>query len=86
MKKIDDKQRYDSTSQMKTLIVMQVLGNTKNFFDSQKQLNDRAGFFTDATLPDSVINENNLASYYLFAGSEGLMNDMIDSQWQITSE
>jgi len=86
MKKIDDKQRYDSTSQMKTLIVMQVLGNTKNFFDSQKQLNDRAGFFTDATLPDSVINENNLASYYLFAGSEGLMNDMIDSQWQTTSE
>ena len=86
MKKIDDKQRYDSTSQMKTLIVMQVLGNTKNFFDSQKQLNDRAGFFTDATLPDSVINENNLASYYLFAGSEGLMNDMIDSQWQTTSD
>ena len=82
MKKIDDKQRYDSANQMKTLIVMQVLGNTKSFFDSQKQINDRVGFFTNATLPDSVISDNNIASYFLFAGSDGLMNDMIDSQWQ----
>jgi len=82
MKKIDDKQRYDSANQMKTLIVMQVLGNTKSFFDSQKQINDRVGFFTNATLPDSVISDNDIASYFLFAGSDGLMNDMIDSQWQ----
>ena len=82
MKKIDDKQRYDSTNQMKTLIVMQVLGNTKSFFDSQKQINDRVGFFTNATLPDSVISDNEIASYYLFAGSDGLMNNIIDSQWQ----
>ena len=82
MKKIDDKQRYNSANQMKTLIVMQVLGNTKSFFDSQKQINDRVGFFTNATLPDSVISDNDIASYYLFAGSDGLMNDMIDSQWQ----
>ena len=82
MKKIDDKQRYDSANQIKTLIVMQVLGNTKSFFDSQKQINDRVGFFTNATLPDSVISDNDIASYFLFAGSDGLMNDMIDSQWQ----
>lgn len=82
IKKIDDKQRYDSANQMKTLIVMQVLGNTKSFFDSQKQINDRVGFFTNATLPDSVISDNDIASYYLFAGSDGLMNDIIDSQWQ----
>ena len=86
MKKIDDKQRYDSANQMKTLIVMQVLGNSKSFFDSQKILNDREGFFTNATLPDTVISDNNIASYYLFAGSEGLMNDMIDSQWQTDLE
>ena len=86
MKKINDKQRYDSANQMKTLIVMQVLGNSKSFFDSQKVLNDRLGFFTNATLPDTVISDNNIASYYLFAGSEGLMNDMIDSQWQTDLE
>ena len=86
MKKIDDKQRYESANQIKTLIVMQVLGNSKSFFDSQKVLNDRLGFFTNATLPDTVISDNNIASYYLFAGSEGLMNDMIDSQWQTDLE
>ena len=86
VKKMGDKGRYDSTNQLKTLIVMQVLGNTKTFFDSQKQLNDREGFFTDYMLPDTQLTNNNIAQYYLFAGSEGLMNEIIDSQWQTDSE
>ena len=86
VKKMGDKGRYDSTNQLKTLIVMQVLGDTKTFFDSQKQLNDRQGFFTDYMIPDTQIENNNIAQYYLFMGSEGLMNDMINSQWQTDSE
>ena len=82
MKKIDDKEKYDETSQIKTLVVMQVLGNTKSFFESQQVLNDRANFFTDTTLPDAVISDNNLAGYLLFGGSDQLINEMIDSQWQ----
>jgi hypothetical protein len=82
LKKIDDKKRYDSTSQLKTLVVMQVLGNSKSFFESQQQLIDRVGFFTDTTLPDSYISDNNIAGYLLFGGSDQLMNEMIDSQWQ----
>ena len=82
VKKMGDKGRYDSQNQLKTLIVMQVLGNTKTFFDTQKQLNDRAGFFTDDFLPDAVISDNNIASYFLFAGSDGLMNEMVMQQWQ----
>ena len=82
LKKIDDKKRYDSTNQLKTLVVMQVLGNSKSFFESQQQINDRVGFFTDTTLPDSYISDNNIASYLLFGGSNQLMNEMIDSQWQ----
>jgi len=82
MKKISDKKRYDNVAQTKTLIVMQVLGNSKSFFADQQQLNDRIGFFTDKTLPDAVINDNDLASYFLFVGSDGLMNEMIESQWQ----
>ena len=31
---------------------------------------------------DAVINDNDLASYFLFVGSDGLMNEMIESQWQ----
>ena len=82
VKKMGDKGKYDSANQTKTLIVMQVLGNSKIFFDSQKQLQDTVGFFTDKTLPDTVINDNDLASYFLFVGSDGLMNEMIEIQWQ----
>jgi len=82
MKKIDDKKRYDDVSQTKTLVVMQVLGNTKTFFDTQQALNDRVDFFSDLSLPDTVISDNNMASYLLFAGSDGLMNEIVDSQWQ----
>ena len=82
LKKIDDKKRYDESSQIKTLVVMQVLGNTKTFFESQQQLNDRAEFFTDDTLPDAVISDNNIAGYFLFVGSDGLMNEIIDSQYK----
>ena len=82
VKKMGDKGKYDSQNQMKTLIVMQVLGNSKTFFESQKQLNDREGFFTDMTLPDTVISDNNIAGYFLFAGSDGLMNEMVMQQWQ----
>ena len=82
VKKMGDKGRYDSQNQLKTLIVMQVLGNTKTFFESQQQLNDRAGFFSDESLPDAFINDNNIASYFLFAGSDGLMDEMVMQQWQ----
>ena len=81
-----DKGRYDSTNQLKTLIVMQVLGDTKTFFDSQQQLNDRQGFFTDYKIPDTKIENNNVAQWYLFAGSDGMMDEMIMQQWQTDSE
>jgi len=82
LKKIDDKKRYDANSQIKTLVVMQVLGDSKSFFETQQLINDRANFFTDTTLPDAVISDNNIASYLLFGGSNQLMNEMVDSQWQ----
>jgi len=82
VKKMGDKGRYDSTNQTKTLIVMQVLGDTKSFFDTQQQLEDRAGFFTDMIIPDTKIEDNNIAGYFLFVGSDGLMNQIEESQWQ----
>ena len=65
---------------------MQVLGNSKSFFESQQQLNDREGFFSDMSLPDAIINDNNIAGYILFAGSEGRMEEIINSQWQTDLE
>ncbi len=82
VKKMGDKGRYDSTNQTKTLIVMQVLGDTKTFFETQQQLEDRVGFFTDMIIPDTKIEDNNMAGYFLFVGSDGLMNQIEESQWQ----
>jgi hypothetical protein len=82
MKKMDDKKRYDDVNQTKILVVMQVLGDSKTFFDTQQALNDRVDFFSNVTLPDTTISDNSMASYFLFAGSDGLMNELVDSQWQ----
>ena len=86
LNKMGDKGRYDSVNQLKTLIVMQVLGNSKSFFDSQQSLNDIEGFFTNNVIPDAELTTNNIAQYFLFAGSDGLMDEMIMQQWQQISE
>ena len=86
VKKMGDKGRYDSSNQLKTLIVMQVLGDTKTFFESQKQLEDRLDFFTDYMMPDAEIQNNNTAQWYLFGGSNVKMDEMIMQQWQTDSE
>ena len=86
VKKMGDKGRYDSSNQLKTLIVMQVLGDTKTFFESQKQLEDRIDFFTDYMIPDAQLQNNNAAQWYLFGGSDVRMDEMIMQQWQTGSE
>jgi len=82
VKSMDDKKRYDATNQLKTLIVMQVLGNSKSFFQSQKLLEDRQGFFNNDVLADGEINYNLMGQYLLFVGSDGLHNEMVESQWR----
>ena len=63
VKNMGDKGRYDSTNQLKTLLVMQVLGNSKTFFDDQKLIQDTPGFFSDLIVPDTQISDNNFASF-----------------------
>lgn len=82
VKKMGDKGRYDSNNQFKTLMVMQVLGNTKDFFSTQQNLPDIEGFFTNTTLPDSTITTNNIAQYFLFGGSNSVHNSLVDSQYK----
>ena len=62
--------------------LMQVLGNSKSFFEGQKNLNDIQGFFTDNAIPDAELTTNNIAQYFLFGGSDVLMDEMIMQQWQ----
>jgi hypothetical protein len=81
VKKMGDKGRYDSNNQLKTLLVMQVLGNAKTFFDDQKILQDTQGFFSDLAVPDTQISDNNFASFILFGGSNVKMDALVDSQY-----
>ena len=81
VKNMGDKGRYDSTNQLKTLLVMQVLGNSKTFFDDQKLIQDTPGFFSDLIVPDTQISDNNFASFILFGGSNVKMDALVDSQY-----
>ena len=81
VKNMGDKGRYDSTNQLKTLLVMQVLGNSKTFFDDQKLIQDTPGFFSDLIVPDTQISDNNFASFIMFGGSNVKMDALVDSQY-----
>jgi len=82
VKKMGDKGRYDDSNQLKTLVVMQVLGNTKTFFDNQTQLQDTAGFFDNRTVPDNVISDNNYSAYIMFGGSDAAHNALTETQYR----
>jgi hypothetical protein len=82
MKRMGDKGRYDASNQLKTLIVMQILGNSKTFFKVTTKLKDTVGFFSTATIPDATINGNNFAQYILFGGSNVKHDAMINSQYR----
>ena len=77
-----DKGRYDDTNQVKTLVVMQVLGNTKSFFANQAQLPDTAGFFDNTKVPDAQISDNNVAAYFMIQGSDARMDALTDLQYK----
>jgi hypothetical protein len=82
VKKMGDKGRYSNASQITTLVVMQVLGNTKDFFSSQQKLQDTPNFFTNATIPDNSISDNNYTSYFLFGGADQAHNALTESQYR----
>ena len=82
VKKMGDKGRYDDSNQVKTLVVMQVLGNTKTFFDNQVQLPDTQNFFDGSRVPDAQISDNNTAAYFMIGGSNAKMDALTDLQYR----
>ena len=75
VKKIDDKARYDDAAQTKTLIVMQILGNTKTFFDSQSFLQDtNVTEYLNKTIEDQYGMLFNMAQ-------DNTIQEMIDAQY-----
>jgi len=82
VKKMGDKGRYDDSNQLKTLIIMNVISDTKSFFSAQKMLQDTPGFFSSIVVPDAVLSDNNLAAYIMTMGSSQKINQLIDSQYK----
>ena len=82
VKKMGDKGRYDDSNQLKTLIIMNVISDTKSFFDTQTMLQDTPGFFSSIVVPDAVLSDNNLAAYIMTMGSSQKINQLIDSQYK----
>ena len=80
VKKMGDKGRYETSNQIKTLIVMQVLADSKSFF-VDTQLPEAQGFFTDVKLPDTVLSDNNIANYFMTVDSDNTFNQIVDSQY-----
>ena len=80
VKKMGDKGRYETNNQIKTLIVMQVLANSKSFF-VDTQLSEVQGFFTDVQLPDTELSDNNIANYFMTIDSDNTFNQIVDSQY-----
>ena len=75
VKEIDDKARYDETNQLKTLIVMQILGDTKSFFDTQATIQDKN---VDEYLSKSIEDQYGL----LFQLAQNVtMEDIINAQY-----
>ena len=72
VKKMGDKGRYDGGNQLKTVMVMNVLGNSAQFFDRTVVLRDtQAGkMFTATRVPDSVLPADNYNQYFMFGGSD----------------
>ena len=81
IKKMGDKGRYEANNQIKTLIVMQVLANSKSFF-VDTQLSEIQGFFTDVELPDTELSDNNIANYFMTIDSDNTFNQIVDSQYR----
>lgn len=76
VKEIDDKSRYDEANQMKTLIVMQILGDTKTFFDTQVTLQD-------TNVNDYLLKSLNDPYGIMFdIAQQQTIDDMVNMQWQ----
>ena len=57
----DGERRYDSTNQLETLVIMNVLTDSKKFL-VQPTIPQPTGFFTDTKMPDAQLPENNACS------------------------
>ncbi len=64
------------------LALMIALSDTKGFSAYQEMQLQDIEFYLDNGLLDAYIPTNNIGQYYMFGGSDVLMNDLVDLQYQ----
>ncbi len=75
VKDIDDKERYDDTAQTKTLLVMQILGDTKTFFSPTQSFTEvDVGEYLNKTLEDQY-------GIFFDMAQENTIQEMINGQY-----
>ena len=82
VKEMGSKGRYDDANQFKTLMIMSVLADNKSFFNNQTPLVDTVKLFSNDTIPDGVINDNNMALFLMRYGADASMTALVDIQYR----
>ena len=78
--KIIQKLGQDAASQATQLALMNVIG--ANLTVNAPILQDRTDFFTDTTIPDTQISDNNFAQYIMFGGSNVAHDALVETQYK----
>lgn len=82
VKNMGDKGKYEGGNQLKTLVIMSVLGDSKSFFNDQRHIPDTPNFFSSDRIPDNSIADNTGAAYYMIGGSDVAHRALVDSQYK----
>ena len=82
VKNMGDKGKYEGGNQLKTLVIMSVLGDSKSFFNDQRVIPDTPNFFSADRIPDNTIADNAGAAYYMIGGSDIAHRALVDSQYK----
>ena len=77
-----DKGKYEGGNQLKTLVIMSVLGDSKSFFSAQRHIPDTPNFFSADRIPDNTIADNTGAAYFMIGGSDVAHRALVDSQYK----
>ncbi len=73
-------QKYGSTAQTVTLVAMGMIANNRGLFKSPS-IPDVANFFSSSSVPDGPSIVDPMQNYQVFGQSNGLHNELVESQW-----
>ena len=74
-------QKYGSTAQTVTLVAMGMIANNRGLFKSPS-IPDAANFFSSSSVPDGPSMVDPMQNYQVFGQSNGLHNELVESQWE----